>query len=107
MPMNRSLGLLNTKRLKRVLARAVACSLLLILPSCGIPYLRKADPGPGLPETFNGVASPDNSAQVGIKEFFNDPLLTCLMGQALDNNRELRILNEEIQVAGAEVLARQ
>ena len=37
------------------------------------PTLRQAEPGPGLPASFNGAASPENSAQLGIEEFFNDP----------------------------------
>ena len=64
------------------------------------------EPGPGLPETFNGAASPDNSAQLGIEEFYNDRMLTCLIDQALVDNRELKILNEDVQIAGNEVLAR-
>jgi NodT family efflux transporter outer membrane factor (OMF) lipoprotein len=80
--------------------------MLLVLPSCAIPCLRQADPGPPLPATFNGVASPDNSAQLGIEEFFNDTILTRLIDQALATNRELLILNEEVQIARNEFLAR-
>ena len=43
--------------LQRVLARAIACSLLLVLPSCAIPTLRLAEPGPGLPPTFNAAST--------------------------------------------------
>jgi multidrug efflux system outer membrane protein len=105
--MNRSVRSSNTTRVKRVLARAIVCSMLLILPSCGISPLRQAQPGPGLPATFNGVTSSENSAQLGIEEFFNDPMLTRLIDQALVGNRELKILNEEVQVASNEILARQ
>src|SRR5215469_2257629 len=102
-PMKRS----NTKHAKCVLARAVVCGMLLLLPACHIAPLRPAQPGPLLPETFNGVASPDNSAQLGVVEFFNDPVLVTLIDQAVGNNRELQILNEEIQVARSEILGRQ
>jgi NodT family efflux transporter outer membrane factor (OMF) lipoprotein len=44
---------------------------------------------------------------MGIAEFFNDPMLTNLIDQALGSNRELLILNEEIQIAQNEILARQ
>jgi NodT family efflux transporter outer membrane factor (OMF) lipoprotein len=81
--------------------------LLLLLPSCGIPPLRVAQPGPPLPPDFNGASSPDNSSRLGPAEFFRDPTLTCLIGQALAGNRELKILDEEVRVAGNEVLARQ
>jgi outer membrane protein, multidrug efflux system len=104
---NLSVGLLNTKRVKHLLARAVACGMLLVLPSCGIPCLRVAEPGPPLPATFKGATSPDNSSQLWIDEFFHDPVLTHLIEQALAGNRELKILNEDIEIAAAQILARQ
>jgi NodT family efflux transporter outer membrane factor (OMF) lipoprotein len=81
--------------------------MLLVLPSCCIPPLRPADPPPPLPETFNGATSPENSSQLGIQEFFHDPLLTHLIEQALAGNRELKILDEEVQIASNDVLARR
>ncbi|HZY87688.1 MAG TPA: TolC family protein [Gemmataceae bacterium] len=105
--MSLSLELLNTERVKLVLARAAVCSILLVLSSCGVPPLRPAQPGPGLPETFNGAASSANSARLGIVEFFNDPILAGLIDQALVGNRELKILEEEVQIARNEILARQ
>lgn len=98
---------LSGRLLRRVLARAIICSVLMILPSCGIPHLRLPESAPDLPPTFNGVTSADNSSQLNVEEFFNDPLLTRLIDQALANNRELKILDEEVQIARAEVLARQ
>ena len=109
----------NTKHKKRVLAIAIACSILLVLPSC-IPNLRHPEPGPDLPEASISVSgsgpdlpevfeatSSENSSQVRIEEFFNDPMLTSLIDQALVGNQELRILNEDIQIASNEILARQ
>ena len=105
--MNQSVRFRNAKHMKHVIARAIACSImLLVLPSCGIPPLRHPEPGPGLPTDFNGTTSPENSAQLGIEEFYNDRMLTCLIEKALLDNRELKILNEEVQIAGNEVLAR-
>ncbi|MFO0957100.1 MAG: TolC family protein [Isosphaeraceae bacterium] len=90
-----------------VIARAVACSLLLlILPSCGIPPLRKAEPPPILPPDFKGEASPENVTQLSVEEFYNDPLLLTLIAQGLDNNRELKILNEQVNIAANEVWGR-
>ena len=45
---------------------------------------------------------------LGIDEFYTDPLLLCLIHQALSpaGNRELKILNEEVQIARNEILAR-
>src|SRR5262249_20886436 len=86
---------------------AIACSImLLVLPSCGIPPLRWAEPGPVLPTSFNGAASSESSSQLGIQEFYNDPLLLCLIDQALANNRELKILNEDVLIASNDILAR-
>src|ERR1700677_3958810 len=104
--MNLSVRFSNAKPLKLVIARAIACSImLLVLPSCGIPPLRHAEPGPGLPAD-NGPPHSDNSAQLPIEEFYNDPMLVCLIQQALVGNRELKVLNEDVQIAGSEVLAR-
>ncbi len=105
--MNLSVRFLSTKQVKHVLARAITCGMLLVLPSCGIPNLRQPEPGPELPAGCNGATSSENSAQLGIKEFFNDPMLTRLIDQALAGNRELKILNEEVQIASNEILARQ
>jgi multidrug efflux system outer membrane protein len=105
--MNLSLRLLTAKQRKRVLARALACGMLSVLPSCAIPHLRHADPAPDLPASYDGRDGSENSAQLGIIDFFNDPTLTFLIEQALAGNRELRILDEEVQVARSEVLGRQ
>ena len=105
--MNQLARFSNAKQMKHVIARAIACSImLLVLPSCGIPPLRHPEPGPGLPPDFNGATSEDNSSQLGIEEFYNDRMLTSLIEKALVDNRELKALNEEVQIAGNEVLAR-
>ncbi|WP_435018310.1 efflux transporter outer membrane subunit [Tundrisphaera sp. TA3] len=94
-------------RVKYAGARVIACSLLLlVLPACGIPPLRHPTPAPDMPGDFYGAATPDNSSQVGIEEFYNDRMLTCLIEKALVDNRELRVLNEDVQIAGNEVLER-
>jgi NodT family efflux transporter outer membrane factor (OMF) lipoprotein len=85
--------------------------LLLVLPSCGIPKLRQAMPGPTLSANYragvNDANSLENSAQVPIEDFFNDPKLTSLICQALTGgNLELRILAEDVQIARNEVLGR-
>ena len=105
--MNLSLRFSNAKHMKHVIARAIACGIMLLfLPSCGIPLLRRPEPGPGLPADFKGRPNAENSSQLAIEEFYNDPMLTCLIQQALASNRELKILNEDVQIAGNEVLAR-
>jgi len=118
--MNQLLSLSNRKQKKRTIAIAIACSFLLVLPSC-IPNLRHPAPGPNLPERFNlrqpesgpdlpeafEATSSENSSQVSIEEFFDDPMLISLIHQGLVNNQELRILSEDVLIASYEILARQ
>src|SRR4051812_36325006 len=114
-------SLSNTKQKKRAIAIAIVCGFLLVLPSC-IPHLRhpelgldlpeqynlhQADPKSDLPEVFEDPTSLENSSQLRIEEFFQDPMLLSLIGQALAGNQELRILGEEVQIASNEILARQ
>src|SRR4051794_26374196 len=105
--MNSSVKFSKTKHMTHATARAIACSImLLILPSCAMPPLRMAEPPPCLPERIDEVNSPENSAMLTIEEFYQDPRLTCLIDQAVAGNRELKALNEDIAMASNEVLAR-
>src|SRR5262245_51101174 len=45
-------------RLAKFIAKMSACSVLLVLPSCGIPPLRHPAPGPELPPTFQPAIGP-------------------------------------------------
>ena len=78
-------------------AGAFACSMLLVLPSSAIPNLRQAELGPELPANFDGATSLENSAQPGREEFFNDPMLTRLINRSLVDNRELKILAQDLK----------
>lgn len=97
----------GSRRVQHVLARLIVCSALLVLPSCAIPNLRPPQPAPDLPPSFNGVTSPNNSADLSIQAFFNDATLSALIDQGVANNRELKVLEEEVQIARNEILARQ
>ncbi len=94
-------------RRQRAGATLMACITLLVLTGCHIPKLRHAEKGPIQPGDFNGVASPANSADIGIDEFFGDAVLTQLITQGLVSNQELKIRNEEVQIASNEVLSRR
>jgi len=127
--MRLSNGSTHAEGLKRVFPRAFACVALLILPSCGIPDLRPPKPGlptspkydlpqvdwnsdSGLPEVFpekedekkvdkevtEGQPA-ENSAGVKVEEFFQDPVLSSLINEALVGNYELKILSEDVRVA--------
>ena len=118
--MNRLVRCSDTTHRQRALAIAIACSLLLVLPSC-IPLLRRPAAGPNLPENFDlhqadsksdlpevyEAPSAESSACVKFEEFFTDPMLLNLIHQALVNNQELRIRNEDVLIASYEIMARQ
>src|SRR5437868_3737776 len=89
-------------------ARLMACVIvLLLLSGCRIPGLMKADPGPPLPNDFRGETTPESSAQIGIVEFFDDNVLVPLLVQGLSQNLELKIRNQEIQIARNEIMSRR
>lgn len=88
------------------IATAIAC-LLLLVSGCKIPQLRGADPSQPVPELFNDRLDSENSAHLGIEEFFNDAVLTSLIYEGLAGNQELKILAENIQIANNEVLRRR
>jgi multidrug efflux system outer membrane protein len=88
--------------------RVLVCAIMLLLQSgCGIPRLFHADPPPDLPQDFKGETSSDNSADLGIVEFFDDPTLTQLLTQGLAQNQELKIRNQEVRIAWNEIMARR
>ncbi|PQO26504.1 TolC family protein [Blastopirellula marina] len=90
-----------------LVAGAVACVMLSALSGCAIPQLCCAKRGAPLPEDFVGTTTAENSAQIGIEEFFDDQTLTQLMAQGLQANQELRIRNQEIRIASNEIMARR
>jgi NodT family efflux transporter outer membrane factor (OMF) lipoprotein len=97
---------IKSPRLRKT-ACLVACSLLLIPAGCNIPRLRFPEPPAPLPATFNGQTSSQNAAYIGLREFFNNPLLTSLIIQGLASNQELKIRNQEVQIASNEILMRR
>jgi len=97
----------NAQRTTSAVLAAIVSCLLLVLPSCAIPKLQQGQGAPPLPESFNGVTTEQNSAQIGIDEFFNDPILTSSIRQALQGNQQLRILGQDIQIANYEIMRRR
>ncbi|MBX9656063.1 TolC family protein [bacterium] len=97
---------------KGLTATAAIYIALLGLPGCClIPNLRQAEPGPILPSTypekFPGAQSTDNSSDLNVEDFYNDPVLSNLIQQALVGNQELRILAQNVEIANNEILARK
>ena len=130
--MNPPIRFSDAKRVQHVIAGAIACSVLIALPACQIPQFNQPPPGQVVPADYNvtrpqgnpspfaavvggtcvgnfanGTTGPENSAQLGINEFFNDPALTRVIAQALAGNQELNVLNQEIQIASNEILFRR
>lgn len=86
---------------------AILTAILTTLPACCIPGIRLADGTASLPETYNGEVSDENSSEMTLEEFFNDPSLLQLVDQAFVANQQLKILTEDIQIANNEVLRRR
>lgn len=91
----------------RMAVRAIVGALIFLLPSCRLPHLRTPDLGTTLPASIGGSTEPDSSGLLRVEEFYNDPALTRLICEAVGNNRELKTLEEEIQVARNDILARR
>lgn len=113
--MNRSAKFSNAIQCssRAIKASALAGSLLLF-PGCNIPKYCCAKPGPVMPDKFDGLpqtidenGSIDSSARLAWFEFFSDQTLTTLISQSLVGNQELKILDQEIRIANAEVQARK
>lgn len=97
----------STQRQANAALAVIICSLLFVLPSCGIPKLQQAQPGQPLPGSYNGMATEQNSAELGIDEFFNDPTLTTMIRDGLLGNQQLKIMGQDIQIANYEIMRRR
>ncbi|HUQ72206.1 MAG TPA: TolC family protein, partial [Planctomycetaceae bacterium] len=104
---DKAAGRLRDRPRPPVIGAAIAAILLLLASGCRIPSLCGPDARPHLPDDFSGATSPDNSSHVTINEFFDDPALTQLLVEGLAQNQELKIRNQEIQIASNEILARR
>ena len=105
--MNQWVRCLRGRFQQQVIGAIATGIVLLFVSGCRLPGLCAPEPGPGMPGDFNGVTSSDNSARVGVSEFFTDPSLTQLLYEGLGRNQELKIRNQEIQIASNEILARR
>lgn len=89
---------------------------LVTLPGCFIPTLRPPLAGDPLPERYINLSAPARPPEgedpttadlPSLQDFYSDAVLRDLISQALAGNQELRILEEEIQIAANEVRARR
>ncbi|MEX0792585.1 MAG: TolC family protein [Pirellulaceae bacterium] len=53
------------------------------------------------------MSSAESAAQIGVYEFFDDQALSQLIAEGLASNQELKIRNQEVQIAQNEILARR
>lgn len=101
--MNRSM-----KHAPKISLTVLAAAILALSQGCVAP---KTGPLPSakppLPESFPGVEGTTNTAVLGWRGFFRDPVLSGLIGTALTNNQELHILMQEVAVSKAESEARR
>ncbi|VTS03076.1 TolC family protein [Tuwongella immobilis] len=102
----------SSDRLRWLSLRLAFCGIVVATPACHLPSLRGPLPGPAIPETVTQSAIPagsptENSANFSVDEFFHDSRLSSLIHEGLANNQELRIVQEEIQVARNEIMSRQ
>lgn len=97
----------RARTVEQMIAGVLAGVMLLVVSGCRIPSLNGPSAGPVLPGDFNGATSPDNSAEVGIDEFFNEPRLTQLIAEGLAQNQELKIRNQEVEIASNAIMARR
>ncbi|MBA2116838.1 TolC family protein [Bremerella alba] len=85
----------------------LACLTLTSLVGCGIPDLCCVDPTPYVPGDYGVEPNSVNVAEVGVYDFFNDPALAQLIAEGLASNQELKIRNQEVQLALNEITARR
>lgn len=100
--------MMKHKQIRLVVAGCVA----LMLQACAIPTIQTKQAQTQLPAQFDQQASkqagsPENTANLNWKSFFDDPHLTALIETAVANNKEVNILAQRITMAANEVTARQ
>ncbi len=87
--------------------------ITLLLYSCApkLPtYKKMPSEKLAIPESFpnqNNAATKEDLSKKDWKAFFKDEELTSLIETALQNNQELNILEQEINIANNEIMARQ
>ncbi|MBK8394644.1 MAG: efflux transporter outer membrane subunit [Leptospiraceae bacterium] len=90
--------------------RIILLSTFLFTFSCIPSLVKREKEDLKLPEQFINWESSEKAAKLANqiwKEFFKEPELISLIDVAIENNQELAILEQEINIANNEVLARQ
>ncbi|HRG77106.1 MAG TPA: TolC family protein, partial [Leptospiraceae bacterium] len=90
--------------------RIIITSIFLFTFSCIPSLFQREKEDLKLPDQFINWESSEKAAKLANqiwKEFFKEPELISLIDVAIENNQELAILEQEINIANNEVLARQ
>lgn len=79
---------------------------IFMIQSC-IPSLIRKTENKSVPTSYSSTQDTTNTANIQLKAFLKDPILSALVDTALQNNQELNIIVQEIQIAQNEVKARK
>ncbi len=86
--------------------------ILMTVGSCApsLPHLKKTEDDIKAPDSFkhpDGKADKKKTSITPWQNFFHDPHLVTLIEEALKNNQELKVIEQEIKIADNEVMARE
>lgn len=94
-------------RIKQNITAALIVYLAVFVSGCKLPAAIQREENRTVPEYVVESKDTLNSAQQISTEFFKDPYLQQLIDSALRNNQELNILQQEMQIAAAEIRAKK
>lgn len=87
---------------------SILASLTLIVQACKTPSIVEGKLDKTIPDTYAGTSADTvNSARIKWREFFVDPYLQNLIDTALNGNRELLTILQEIQISRNEIKAKK
>ncbi|MFI8719759.1 efflux transporter outer membrane subunit [Stenotrophomonas sp. NPDC077464] len=81
------------------------CLSMLLLSGCGTLEPRSTEVAPAIPAQWPATASTAATvevADIGWRDYFNDPRLQAVIAQSLDNNRDLRVAVLNVDKARAQ-----
>lgn len=94
--------------MKKVIIKIFGIALLTsVLFSCKALTDRTKKDIAKMPESYGISTDTINSSKINWKNYFKDPYLTNLIDSALKNNKEINIIQQEIEISKNEVQARK
>lgn len=94
--------------MKKVIIKIFGIALLTsVLFSCKALTDRTKKDIAKMPESYGISTDTINSSKINWKNYFKDPYLTNLIDSALKNNKEINIVQQEIEISKNEVQARK